>query len=306
MVTKELEILCDKEFELARSEAFSNLDRELANVKEHFATMGLGQGSPMAQAMVDAVMARFYKLVAAFDELYLGRLRDQKSALSDADYEWLKAKAESILEEAVREVRRICQSKLWNASPSFERYWQGAEIQAREKKVEFFKKIDILRLQKCQAIHPRAHQATSSQKSDTCAPDWGILHPTVVKVSKSRFESGHFADSVEAALRELNDVVKKIVRDRLSQEFDGADLMNRAFSANKPIISLADLTTQTGRDIQVGYMQIFAGAMTGIRNPKAHANIDIGSESAVHLLYLASLLFFKIEEGQTGSDLGGA
>jgi len=33
-----------------------------------------------------------------------------------------------------------------------------------------------------------------------------------------------------------------------------------------------------GRNIQRGYMQIFAGAMIGIRNPKAHKNITIGRE----------------------------
>jgi len=43
-------------------------------------------------------------------------------------------------------------------------------------------------------------------------------------------------------------------------------------------------------------MQIFAGAMTGIRNPKAHANIVIDRNRAIHLLFLASLLFFKLDE----------
>ena len=37
-------------------------------------------------------------------------------------------------------------------------------------------------------------------------------------------------------------------------------------------------------------MEIFAGAMTGIRNPKAHMNIEIGRERAIHFLFLASLL----------------
>ncbi|MBA7577516.1 hypothetical protein ES708_19369 [subsurface metagenome] len=43
-------------------------------------------------------------------------------------------------------------------------------------------------------------------------------------------------------------------------------------------------------------MQIFSGAMTGIRNPKAHENITIDSQRAIHFLFLASLLMFKIDE----------
>lgn len=125
---------------------------------------------------------------------------------------------------------------------------------------------------------------------------WHLLHPKIVQISKSRFETNNFADSVEAALKEVNNIVKGIVKQKTGQEYDGADLMNRAFSLNNPIIVLGDLSTQTGKDLQKGYMQIFAGAMTGIRNPKAHENIKIDSPRAIHFLFLASLLMFKIDE----------
>jgi len=42
--------------------------------------------------------------------------------------------------------------------------------------------------------------------------------------------------------------------------------------------------------------RIARGAMTGIRNPKAHENITIDSRRAIHFLFLASLLMFKIDE----------
>ena len=78
--------------------------------------------------------------------------------------------------------------------------------------------------------------------------------------------------------------------------------MQFAFSVGDPIITLDDLSCTSGRDIQIGYMHIFAGAMTGIRNPKAHANITITPERAIHFLYLASLLLFKLDEaGINGS-----
>jgi uncharacterized protein (TIGR02391 family) len=63
---------------------------------------------------------------------------------------------------------------------------------------------------------------------------------------------------------------------------DGKDLMEYAFSVKNPVLALDDLTTVTGRNIQVGYMQIFSGSMAGIRNPKAHANITIDRLRAIH------------------------
>ena len=125
---------------------------------------------------------------------------------------------------------------------------------------------------------------------------WARLHTSVVQASRTRFDAGHYADAVEAALKELNQKVKDHVRKKTGQEFDGADLMNRAFSPKSPIITLADLSTEDGRNIQQGYMQIFAGAMTGIRNPKAHSNVSIDEKRAIHHLHLASLLHQIFDE----------
>ncbi len=125
---------------------------------------------------------------------------------------------------------------------------------------------------------------------------WSLLHRNVVTHCKTRFNDGYYADSVEAALKEINTTVKEVVKKATGQELDGASLMTRAFSINAPIIVLGDLSTETGRNIQQGYMQIFAGAMTGFRNPKAHGNLIISKERAIHFLFLASLLFHKLDE----------
>ena len=105
-----------------------------------------------------------------------------------------------------------------------------------------------------------------------------------------------FGDAVEASYKEVNDTAKRIVRDVDGQELDGATLMNRAFSPNHPLIRLTELKTETDRSIQQGYMQIMAGAMTGIRNPQAHGNLDPGANRALHLICLASLLMHMIDE----------
>ncbi len=125
---------------------------------------------------------------------------------------------------------------------------------------------------------------------------WSIVHPAIVSIARSKFEDGYFADAVESALKEVNKRVKDYVKARIGEEIDGASLMNHAFSLDRPIIILDDLETETGRNIQKGYMQIFGGSMTGIRNPKAHENITIEESRAIHFIFLASLLMYKLDE----------
>jgi uncharacterized protein (TIGR02391 family) len=125
---------------------------------------------------------------------------------------------------------------------------------------------------------------------------WNLLHPSVVGIAKSRYESGHYADAVEAALKALNTSVKNIYKKKTGEELDGVPLMRKAFSPQNPVIVLDDIRSETGRSIQQGYMDLFAGAMSGIRNPKAHENIEIDENRAIHHLFISSLLFYKLEE----------
>ena len=124
---------------------------------------------------------------------------------------------------------------------------------------------------------------------------WDNIHPKIISVSKSRFENGHYADAVEAAFKEINVLVKGIYKERTGLEKDGAKLMQAAFSQQNPIIKLGDTTTETGTNIQQGYMEMFAGAMIGIRNPQAHNNIQISKSDAIRKLHFASMLMDKID-----------
>lgn len=149
-------------------------------------------------------------------------------------------------------------------------------------------------------VVPAARRLLSSsgtgENDDPIECFWKIIHPQIAELARPRFENGFFADAVEASLKEVNDRVKQIVRDTTGEEFDGAKLMTTAFSAQRPLIRLTELQTETDQNIQKGYMQIMAGAMTGIRNPKAHGNLTLSEERALHLICLASLLMHKIQE----------
>jgi uncharacterized protein (TIGR02391 family) len=125
---------------------------------------------------------------------------------------------------------------------------------------------------------------------------WEFVHPRICALARPRFEAGFFGDAVEASFKEVNDFVKRIVRDADGRELDGASLMNTAFSPQSPIVRLTQLATETDRNIQLGYLQIMAGSMTGIRNPKAHGNLNPNRTETLHLISLASLLMRKIDE----------
>jgi uncharacterized protein (TIGR02391 family) len=67
--------------------------------------------------------------------------------------------------------------------------------------------------------------------------------------------------------------------------------MRSAFSANSPILSLNRLLSQSEKDEQRGYMDILAGCVTAIRNPRAHtvAQFD-DAASALEMLGMANHL----------------
>jgi len=130
-------------------------------------------------------------------------------------------------------------------------------------------------------------------------PDfWQFIHPEIVAVTKNRFAAREYGDTALAALRHVNTCVKDIVKRRTGNELEGADLMRQAFTPNNPIITIESLATENGRKLQQGFMEIFAGSMIGIRNPKAHENIIIGKERAIHFVFLASLLMDTIDIAQ--------
>lgn len=139
------------------------------------------------------------------------------------------------------------------------------------------------------------HYLTETDKARDKFYDWQNIHPVIQQIAKPWFESHHFADAVEASFKEINDLVKEKYRSLTGNELDGDRLMRNAFTSTQnnnftPVVRLVDNSDETGRNIQQGYMDIFAGAMKGIRNPKAHANLSVDPDEAWEVIVLASHL----------------
>lgn len=136
---------------------------------------------------------------------------------------------------------------------------------------------------------------TKPNNNDRDYDVWALIHPLISEVSKKRMSDGYYADAVESACKAVNTRVRDYVLDQIGEELDGSGLMKKAFSPNDPIIRIAAVDNKSGHDTQQGYMEIFSGVMTGIRNPKAHDNETITKEDALRKLILISLLMYKID-----------
>jgi len=114
-----------------------------------------------------------------------------------------------------------------------------------------------------------------------------VTHDGLREVSRQLFVDGHYARAVEEAYKFFNNEVKR----RAGSKKDGPDLMHHVFNEDRPIMKLNALRSTSERDEQAGYRFIFAGAMAGVRNPRAHEHdLRDQPEAALELLVMANHL----------------
>ncbi len=130
--------------------------------------------------------------------------------------------------------------------------------------------------------------------------DKQITSAGLVQCTRALFADGHYSVAVEKAFVYLENLVKQ--KSGLSGKH-GSSLMKTVFSAQNPLIRLNAWVTDSDRDEQLGYMEIFAGVMTGIRNPRAHSHNWVDKpEEALELLVLANHLAKKILMGSSSRN----
>jgi uncharacterized protein (TIGR02391 family) len=119
------------------------------------------------------------------------------------------------------------------------------------------------------------------------------LHADVRQVADRYLESGHPEVAIFETFKAINNRVKTMT----GLELDGSGLMGEAFKDDDPPIVLADLSTETGKNIQAGYRFLFMGAVRGIRNPDAHELFQaLDAEEALETLAFASMLMRRLDD----------
>lgn len=121
------------------------------------------------------------------------------------------------------------------------------------------------------------------------------LHPEIERAAGQLFRDGHYHNAILDSMLALCDFVRlrSGVRDK-----DGDALMGLVFSPNSPILKFNNLKDQNEISEQRGFMQMFQGAVAGLRNPRAHKLISDKPERTLEFIAYISLLAKLVDEAK--------
>lgn len=128
----------------------------------------------------------------------------------------------------------------------------------------------------------------------------GDLHPWVWQGAQSLWESQHYREAVEAAVRRLNaETQNKVGRRDISE----SKLFQQAFTTDAPSPGKSRLRrspddgSETYQSLQRGTMAFAEGIFAGIRNPLAHeAEHELSEQVALEYLAALSVLARWVDE----------
>ena len=88
------------------------------------------------------------------------------------------------------------------------------------------------------------------------------------------------------------------IRDMVSIEADGAALVDRVFSIERPLLAMNALQTETEKSLHKGFATLLKGCFGAVRNPLAHEPKILweGEDDAADYLSLISLLHRKLDD----------
>lgn len=113
------------------------------------------------------------------------------------------------------------------------------------------------------------------------------LHPAIERAAGRLFHDGHYANAIEDSVKALNALVRM---NSGVEDKDGVVLMEYVFSPKAPILRFNSLADTSDVEEQKGFMMMFSGAVSGLRNPRAHKLIKDNEEMALEFIAFISLL----------------
>ena len=120
------------------------------------------------------------------------------------------------------------------------------------------------------------------------------LHPEVLKYCKIELMQDNYFHAVFEATKGL----AQRIRDMVGIQADGAALVDRVFSIERPMLALNTLQTETERSQHKGFAALLKGCFGAVRNPLAHEPKILweGEDDAADYLSLISLLHRKLDD----------
>ncbi|WP_321801283.1 TIGR02391 family protein [Burkholderia sp. BCC1988] len=124
-----------------------------------------------------------------------------------------------------------------------------------------------------------------------------VVHAEVLNYCRAELVDENYFHAVFEATKG----VAERIRELSGLTCDGADLVNRAFTGQQPILELGPLTTDSEKSEQKGFANLLIGLFGAVRNPLAHApktNWPMSEQDALDILTLVSLIHRKLDRTQ--------
>lgn len=120
------------------------------------------------------------------------------------------------------------------------------------------------------------------------------LHPEVLKYCRAELLLDNYFHAVFEATKGL----AQRIRDKSGVDADGAVLVDRVFSIERPVLAINTLQTETERTEHKGFASLLKGCFAAVRNPLAHEPKILwqGEDDAADYLSLISLLHRKLDD----------
>ncbi len=119
------------------------------------------------------------------------------------------------------------------------------------------------------------------------------MHPEVLRYCRTELLQDNYFHAVFEASKGL----AQRIRDLSGVEVDGAALVDRVFSVERPILAINTLRTDTEKTEHKGFAALLKGCFGAVRNPLAHEPKILwdGEDDAADYLSLISLLHRKLD-----------
>ncbi|NTV47970.1 MAG: TIGR02391 family protein [Chlorobiales bacterium] len=121
-----------------------------------------------------------------------------------------------------------------------------------------------------------------------------LIHAEVLKYCRAELLQENYFHAVFEASKGL----AQRIREMSGIQADGADLVDRVFSIERPILAINTLQTQTEKSEHKGFAALLKGCFAAVRNPLAHEPKILwkGEDDAADYLSLISLLHRKLDD----------
>lgn len=119
------------------------------------------------------------------------------------------------------------------------------------------------------------------------------IHPEVLKYCSVELMQDNYFHAVFEATKGL----AQRIREMSNVDLDGAALIDKVFSVERPILAINSLKTETEKSEHKGFSSLLKGCFATVRNPLAHEPKILweGEDDAADYLSMISLLHRKLD-----------